>query len=905
MRTHVWAKRVLGTGAVVVVTLWGRQAAAQTWNLVWADEFNGTGAANTAVWNYDIGGGGWGNGELEYYTGPSSVPPGGLNGVQGGGSFNISLRQESFGGEGFTSTRINTKGKHNFGPGDAMPVKFEARIANVPKTQGAWPAFWMLGADIDTVPWPGCGEIDIMETVNRDNTNYTTIHWDSGGGAASWGPTGFANVDFAAYHTYGITWTPTRIDWWLDGATNGFADITINSTEEFHGPFFALINVAVGGSWPGNPDSTTVLPLTMNVDWVHYSTASGGGPTPTPPPGATPTTPPGATPTTAPSGGNLALGRPAVASSAENAGTGAAGAVDGNTGTRWSSAFSDPQWIYVDLGSPQQINRIVLNWEAAYATAYQLQSSNDAIGWSTFYSTTTSTGGIQSINVTANGRYIRMLGTARATQFGYSLWEFEIYGAGGAAPTPTSGPTATATARTAATATATATATSSTATLLSQGHPVVGSSVENAGTAATNAVDGNTGTRWSSAFSDPQWIYVDLGATASISRVVLNWETAFGRAYQIQTSTNATTWTTIFSTTTGAGGVETLNISGSGRYVRMYGTTRATQYGYSLWEFQVYGSGGSSTPTPTSAPRSTATPTATPSGSSSFWGDTTTIPAAHNVMTFKFLNRTNGKYPDSQVFWSFNGTVHSIAEQSTFDMPANSAGRMYFGLGVAPNAANPNSYWDFIEFTIGPAVFNGNTTRVDAFGLKLAMRMHCADGFDVQVGENQATFAEDRSVTFQRFQSSVPAEFQGCATAQAPFRIPEPGGGCGFNAGGAHATYYDSYINTMWANNGITIPKPGPNGSGLGSFPDLSAAIFRHVGAAAGNFNSAGQRTNANLWSNPATFYTAAPAHYYAKFMHDVAINGLAYGFPYDDVGGYSSFITHGNPQWLEVAIGW
>jgi hypothetical protein len=117
------------------------------------------------------------------------------------------------------------------------------------------------------------------------------------------------------------------------------------------------------------------------------------------------------------------------------------------------------------------------------------------------------------------------------------------------------------------------------------------SSLENAGFPASNAVDGNLGTRWSSAFSDPQWLEVDLGSSQSICQVVLNWETAYATAFQIQTSPDGTTWTSIYSTTTGTGGTQTLNVSGTGRYIRMYGTTRATQYGYSLWEFQVYSSG--------------------------------------------------------------------------------------------------------------------------------------------------------------------------------------------------------------------------------------------------------------------------------------------------------------------------
>jgi hypothetical protein len=146
--------------------------------------------------------------------------------------------------------------------------------------------------------------------------------------------------------------------------------------------------------------------------------------------------------------------------------------------------------------------------------------------------------------------------------------------------------------------------------LLSQGKPATASSTEAVGTPASAAVDGNTGTRWSSAFSDPQWIRVDLGAPATISQVVLNLEAAYATAYQIQTSTNATTWTTIYSTTTGTGGNQTLAVSGTGRYVRMNGTARATPYGYALWEFQVFGS--LVTGTPSASPTTSVTPTGPP-----------------------------------------------------------------------------------------------------------------------------------------------------------------------------------------------------------------------------------------------------------------------------------------------------
>ncbi len=295
-----------------------------------------------------------------------------------------------------------------------------------------------------------------------------------------------------------------------------------------------------------------------------------------------------------------------------------------------------------------------------------------------------------------------------------------------------------------------------------------------------------------------------------------------------------------------------------------------------------------------------------------FW-DTSNIPPAKNVMTFKFLNRTGGKLADSEVYWSFQdktlniSELHSIADQPTYDMPANGSGRMYFYLCSATTTGctgtpSASKYYDFIEFTIGTTQFNGNTTRVDAFGVKIAMDLHCADGFDVAVGEDYATFADDRATTFQQFASAVPAEFQGCV--QSPYRIVEPGS-CGFGTGGQYATYYDSFIDQLWTANGLTIAKAGPNGSGLGSYPDVSAAIMRHVGATAGTFSPTGQLLDKTLWSDASTFYASAPADYYAQFWHQHALGGKAYGFPYDDVGGYSSYVSHSNPQYLLVAIGW
>ena len=123
------------------------------------------------------------------------------------------------------------------------------------------------------------------------------------------------------------------------------------------------------------------------------------------------------------------------------------------------------------------------------------------------------------------------------------------------------------------------------------GKPATASSVEPGSPHVPGrAVDGNSTTRWGSAYSDPQWIRVDLGRSYAINRVRLNWETAYGRAYQVQVSNDGNTWTNLFATTTGDGGVDDLTVNGSGRYVRVNGTQRGTQWGYSLWDLNVYGS---------------------------------------------------------------------------------------------------------------------------------------------------------------------------------------------------------------------------------------------------------------------------------------------------------------------------
>jgi hypothetical protein len=572
----------------------------------------------------------------------------------------------------------------------------------------------------------------------------------------------------------------------------------------------------------------------------------------------------------------LSQGQPTTASSEESVSFPPQDATDGNTGTRWSSAFSDPQWLEVDLGATATLSSVTLEWETAYATAFQIQTSNDNATWTTIYSTTTGTGGTQNLTVSGSGRYVRMYGTARATQYGYSLWEFQVYGTIGS-----SGSTC-----------------GTTDAALNQ--PTTASSEQSESFPAQDATDGNTGTRWSSAFSDPQWLEVDLGSTQSICGVSLDWENAYATGFQIQTSNDNATWTTIYSTTTGTGGTQNLTVSGSGRYIRMYGTARATQYGYSLWEFDVYtGSGGgvSSSPStspstsPSASPSSSPTP---PSGSgappASFWGNTSSIPAAPSGDTLEVavVNQTNGQYPDSEVYWSFNGQEESIAQQPYIAMPPNSAGRMYFYLG------SPNSqYYDFIEFTVGTASINVDTTRVDRFGLKLALDVHSSSGPDQEVGENYATFQESRAATFQRFENFVPSQFKELATDDAPYGIPSPGNDPAFQPGGADADYFDSALTAAGDTTDTSTDVFGCAGT-LGSNPPLCAALNRGVA-----------QLPASEQDEPSLFYQTAPANYYADFWHQNAINGQQYGFPYDDDDGQSSDISASNPQYMAVAVGW
>ena len=230
--------------------------------LLWSDEFNGS-SISSANWGFDLGGGGWGNNELQNYTSRTE------NARIVNGMLLIETRRENFGGNAYTSARLKTQGKQSFG----INTWVEARI-NAPEGQGIWPAFWMLGNSITTVGWPSCGEIVIMEIQGQNPfRNFGTIHWaDTGGQHVSFG--GIFNSSSsltAGFHTFAISRTATSIKWYVDRIQYAEANISggINSTSEFQGPFFIILNVAVGGNFVGSPDGSTVFPQQMQVDWVR------------------------------------------------------------------------------------------------------------------------------------------------------------------------------------------------------------------------------------------------------------------------------------------------------------------------------------------------------------------------------------------------------------------------------------------------------------------------------------------------------------------------------------------------------------------------------------------------------------------------------------------------------------
>lgn len=295
-----------------------------------------------------------------------------------------------------------------------------------------------------------------------------------------------------------------------------------------------------------------------------------------------------------------------------------------------------------------------------------------------------------------------------------------------------------------------------------------------------------------------------------------------------------------------------------------------------------------------------------------FWGDPAALPAAKLAMIYKFVNRTNGKFLDKDIHWKFTGfklgtqepiPVQSgnLADNPTLDLPMHHAGRVTFHLG-----SPTGEYNDFMEQTMDNLGWHGNTTRVDAYGVPMAMRLLCDDarpagapwGKEQLLGEKYEVFFLGREKFFQRYLASVPAEFQHNADASAKrLRITAPGkGDLLFNPGQKYADYFTPYFKEL----GLSGPKVTTQfafacqDEFFNEKADLCGAVNRHVA-----------HLPKEQWRNPEFFYQKAPANFYAKFFHDYSFSEKAYGFAYDDAAEMAAFAECAKPKTLQIAIGW
>ncbi|MBN1410098.1 MAG: discoidin domain-containing protein [Spirochaetales bacterium] len=534
--------------------------------LIWQDEFNGTSLdmSKWILWDEADGDDSW------YSPGNVSVS---------GGVLTIANREET------RSDGRHWTGGHIDATYHPQYKYLEARCRITSANTAVWPAFWTVGWVNNTWKWPP--EFDIFEYmgyIGQDQVPGQWYHYYTAEGWHTWqGKECFVNE--ADWHTYGVYWTAAGPVFYLDGYKNVTPGLGggAQTTEA------ALIKITSSpnayGRYAGCPLSN------FQVDYVRvYDNPPNNGSMP-------------------PTDGTISMNKPAFASS----GGAPNSANDGRMDTRWESDWSDPQWLSIDLEGTKNITQVQIEWEAASARAYQIQVSSNNSNWTTVYSTTTGDGGNDTINLSASAAYIRIYGTERNTGYGYSIWEFKIFGSGGTVATSTPVPQNTAT-PTPTTAAATSTPVAGGDTLVTGMTATASSALNPAG----NSCDGNTATRWESMQgSDSQWIYWDLGSSRNLSRIVIDWEVASAANYRIEGSTNASTWTTLATVTNSSTADHnsiTTNISGSYRYVRMYGISRTTGWGYSIWETYIYVTGGStgatSTPTRTPAPAAnTATPT--------------------------------------------------------------------------------------------------------------------------------------------------------------------------------------------------------------------------------------------------------------------------------------------------------
>jgi beta-glucanase (GH16 family) len=259
-------KSIYWTDTFLSIMKYVKSNAIPGWTLDWSDEFDGA-SLDSSKWAAETGGHGWNNHELQHYTGRAG------NLRVADGMLVIEAHREKFGKNDYTSARIKTAGLF-----DRTYGRFEARI-KIPKGQGIWPAFWMLGADIAKVSWPRSGEIDIMENIGKEpSLVHGTLHGPGYNGANGLGkPVALASGNYADdFHLYAVEWERGEIRWYRDSILYHTArPELVKGDWVFDHPFFILLNLAVGGDWPGNPDATTTLPQQMLVDYVRVYRRTG------------------------------------------------------------------------------------------------------------------------------------------------------------------------------------------------------------------------------------------------------------------------------------------------------------------------------------------------------------------------------------------------------------------------------------------------------------------------------------------------------------------------------------------------------------------------------------------------------------------------------------------------------
>jgi hypothetical protein len=614
------------------------------WTTVFGDNFAGPAgsAPSSANWFYDIGTG-YGTGEIEHTT--SST-----NNVYLDGNGHLVLKATGSGGT-WNSARIeSTRDDFQAPPGGELEMTASIEQPDPAGGLGYWPAFWALGSPMRAGGgWPTSGEIDMMEDVNGLNEASQTLHDAAGSSghpliacpaAGSGCQTG--------YHTYSVIVNRTNtsaetLQFLMDGTVEStITEASVGTTawqEAIDHGFFIIFDLAMGGNYPNGvcncttPTSATTSGASMSVGYVAVY-EEGGNSTPTATPTATGTVK-GIDSLCLTNQNSLNTeGNPMYVS-----------ACNGSSGQQWAT-YSDntvrTEGGCLDVVSAGTTSGTDVDWYPCNGTVAQnwTQESNGELvnphsglcltdpggnagsrldietctGSAQQIWTAPSGGTGNTVTVTNPGTQTSTLGTAASLQVQASdsaSGQTLTYSATGlpaglsinsstglisGTPTTTGTSSVTVTAKDGTGASGEATFSwvvnssggtcGSTDVALHQ--PTTASSEQGPAWPASNATDGSLTTRWSSAFSDPQWLEVDLGTTQNICRVVIDWETAYAKAFQIQTSNDNSTWTTVYSTTTGTGGTQTLNLTGTGRYIRMYGTTRATQYGYSIYEFQVY-----------------------------------------------------------------------------------------------------------------------------------------------------------------------------------------------------------------------------------------------------------------------------------------------------------------------------